>query len=207
MLFKSLLLPTMASLAYAESTVTSMFMYGADEQPLAASIVGNDASRTTYLVNCPPGTDSNDCGMGPGQTVIAGKDVTSWIFDEAPEFIFTAECSIKGTKAICTESAAGSDANFPGVFTSTTTVDYQPVTVTAGSITEVETGASSTGSGSSTGSAAQASETPSETTPRNQTESATETGEESTPTGGAVRLTGAAGVLALGVAVFMGLVL
>jgi hypothetical protein len=41
MMFSSLLIPALASVAYAESTVTSMFIFGADEQPLAASIVGN----------------------------------------------------------------------------------------------------------------------------------------------------------------------
>lgn len=41
MQLKSLLLPALASAAYAESSVTSMFIFGADEQPLAASIVGN----------------------------------------------------------------------------------------------------------------------------------------------------------------------
>ncbi|KAL4863070.1 hypothetical protein BDV12DRAFT_177987 [Aspergillus spectabilis] len=203
MLVKSLLLPAMASLAYAESTVTSMFMYGADEQPLAASIVGNDATATTYFINCPPGTDSNDCGMGPGMTVIARKDVTSWIFDEGPAFEFTAQCSVEGTKAVCTESAAGSEANFPGVSTTTTTVDYLPVTVTAGKVTEVESTAGSTAS--STGSAAQASETASESP--SETESASETGDEATPTGAAVRLTGAAGLVSVGVAVVMGLTL
>jgi hypothetical protein len=108
MIFSTLLIPALASIAYAESTVTSMFIYGADEQPLAASIVGNvgssprsspyysreklgiltvdrqDQTATTYSINCPPGTDSNDCGMGPGMTVVAGKDVTSWIFDDGP---------------------------------------------------------------------------------------------------------------------------
>jgi hypothetical protein len=41
MQLKSLLLPALASAAHAESTVTSMFIYGSGEQPLAASIVGN----------------------------------------------------------------------------------------------------------------------------------------------------------------------
>ncbi|KAL4876327.1 hypothetical protein BJY04DRAFT_142848 [Aspergillus karnatakaensis] len=214
MLSKSLLLPAMASLAYAESTVTSMFMYGSDPQPLAASIVGNDATATTYLINCTPGTPGDECGMGPGMTLIARKDVTSWIFDDAPSFVYTAQCSIKGTDAICTESAGGPDANFPGVETTTTTVDYQPVTITAGSITDAEPTATSTAESTDsvaestqTSSAAQASETASQTASETESATETETGdaEDATPTGAAVRLTGTASAVFAAVAVAVGL--
>lgn len=38
--------------------------------------VMQDATATTYSINCPPGTDSSDCGMGPGLTLIAGPKTT-----------------------------------------------------------------------------------------------------------------------------------
>ncbi|KAL2796689.1 hypothetical protein BJX66DRAFT_335673 [Aspergillus keveii] len=207
MIFSSLLLPALASVAFAESTVTSMFIYGADEQPLAASIVGNDQTATTYSINCPPGTDSNDCGMGPGMTVVAGKDVTSWIFDDGPAFQYTAICTVKNSKATCTESAGGPDANFPGVSTTTTTVDFMPVTITAGSVTETDasttvssTSAATSAAEASTSGAAQASETPSPSGGESESESASETSEDATPTGAAVRVFGAKGLMG-GVAV------
>jgi hypothetical protein len=53
-----------------------------------------DQTATTYSINCPPGTDSNDCGMGPGMTVVAGKDVTSWIFDDGPA-LYVASLSLR----------------------------------------------------------------------------------------------------------------
>lgn len=41
-----------------------------------------DASATTYSINCPPGTDSNDCGMGSGMTVIAADETTTYIMND-----------------------------------------------------------------------------------------------------------------------------
>ncbi|KAL2802752.1 hypothetical protein BJX63DRAFT_414019 [Aspergillus granulosus] len=207
MMFKSLLIPALASVAYAESTVTSMFIFGADPQPLAASIVGNDQTATTYSINCPPGTDGNDCGMGPGMTLVAGKDVTSWIFDDGPAFQYTAECTVKNSKATCTESAGGSEANFPGVSTTTTTVDLMPVTITAGSITDADsesTTISSTATSAAavpTSAAAQASETPTASESESASETPSETEEDATPTGAAVNVVGAAGLMVGGVAI------
>ncbi|KAL6231210.1 hypothetical protein BDW75DRAFT_50160 [Aspergillus navahoensis] len=203
MMFGALLLPALASVAIAESTVTSMYIFGADEQPLAASIMGNDASATTYSINCPPGTDGNDCGMGPGMTVIAAGEATTYIMNDGDDFQYTAECSVGKSAATCTLSAGGADANFPGVETTTAEVSYMPVTITAGSVASA--GASSTAStstGSSTSaettaagsaSASQASETASRT--------AEETGADPSETGAAVRVTGVVGLVVGGAAV------
>ncbi|KAL3437022.1 hypothetical protein BDV09DRAFT_163515 [Aspergillus tetrazonus] len=208
MMLSSLLLPALASLAIAESTVTSMFIFGADRQPLAASIMGNDASATTYSINCPPGTDSNDCGMGPGMTVIAADETTTYIMNDGDNFNFTAECSVGKSIADCTASAGGPDANFPGVETATEEVSYIPVTVTAGSVTSAggstatsaSTSSSSTGSSASeeataagSASASRASETASQT--------AEETAAQPSETGAAVRVTGVVGLVVGGAAV------
>ncbi|PYH94296.1 hypothetical protein BO71DRAFT_353573 [Aspergillus ellipticus CBS 707.79] len=152
-----------AGLVSAQSTVVSMFILDADPQPLAASIIGNDATATTYSVNCPPGTDSDDCGMGPGMTVINGPQTTMIMDDPDEDFWYTCICSLDGTThAVCAETASGDGANFPG--TSTTTLDedleLMPVTVTAGSVTGVAaTTAHATGdvqTASNTGSTASA---------------------------------------------------
>ncbi|KAF7168846.1 hypothetical protein CNMCM5623_001788 [Aspergillus felis] len=126
-----------AGLVSAQTTVTSMLIYGADPQPLVASIVGSDATATTYSINCPPGTDSSDCGMGPGLTVVAGPTTTVLKMDEPSEdFHWTVRCSVGGTTtAVCTETASGTGANFPGVSSSTFSNDLplMAVTITAGS--------------------------------------------------------------------------
>ncbi|KAL4992689.1 hypothetical protein BDW68DRAFT_172717 [Aspergillus falconensis] len=197
MMFSSLLLPALASVAVAESTVTSMYIFGADKQPLAASIMGNDASATTYSINCPPGTDSNDCGMGPGMTVVAAGEATTYIMNDGDDFQYTAECSVVKSDATCTVSAGGSDANFPGVEITTEEVSYMPVTVTAGSITSAggsSTASTSTSASTSTGSPSSAS---AEATAAGSA-SATRASETAEPseTGAAVRVTGVVGLVA-----------
>ncbi|RHZ67358.1 uncharacterized protein CDV56_109304, partial [Aspergillus thermomutatus] len=121
-----------AGLVSAQNTVTSMLIYGADPQPLVASIVGNDATATTYSINCPPGTDSSDCGMGPGLTLVAGPTTTVLKMDEPEEdFHWTVNCSVGGTTtAVCTETASGTGANFPGVSASTFSDDLPLMKVT-----------------------------------------------------------------------------
>ncbi|KAL5001025.1 hypothetical protein BDV10DRAFT_25659 [Aspergillus recurvatus] len=208
MISSSLLLAALASLAVAESTVTSMYIFGADEQPLAASIMGNDASATTYSINCPPGTDSSDCGMGPGMTVIAAGEATTYIMNDGDDFHYTAECSVGKSVATCTESAGGADANFPGVETTTGEVSYMPVTVTAGSITSAgsSTASSSASAGTGTGSSASEEATAAgsaSATRASETASQTveETGAEPSETGAAVRVTGVVGLVVGGAAV------
>lgn len=61
----------------------------------------------------------------------AGADITM-----QDVFTYSYKCDItSSTAAVCTESAAGSEANFPGVETATLTgtdMAYLPVTITAG---------------------------------------------------------------------------
>ncbi|KAL4749098.1 hypothetical protein BDW72DRAFT_178848 [Aspergillus terricola var. indicus] len=210
MMLSSVLLPALASLAIAESTVTSMYILGADRQPLAASIMGNDASATTYSINCPPGTDSNDCGMGPGMTVIAADETTTYIMNDGDFFQFTAECSVGKSIAVCTESAGGPEANFPGVETATEEVSYMPVTVTAGSVTSAgaSTATSTSTSSTSTGTGASASEEATAAGSASATrasetasQSAEETAAQPSETGAAVRVTGVVGLAFGGAAV------
>ncbi|THC91707.1 hypothetical protein EYZ11_008832 [Aspergillus tanneri] len=61
-----------------------MFPYiiGGPPQPLAASIIGNNATATTYKIKCAPGTNSNDCDMGPGGlTLVASPQTTVYKVD------------------------------------------------------------------------------------------------------------------------------
>ncbi|KAJ5280691.1 hypothetical protein N7478_006063 [Penicillium angulare] len=62
----------------AENRIVSLFIPDADPQPLAVSIVGEGAGTTTYSINCPPGTDGSDCGMGAGLWLTAGATTTDY---------------------------------------------------------------------------------------------------------------------------------
>ncbi|OJJ55030.1 hypothetical protein ASPSYDRAFT_159079 [Aspergillus sydowii CBS 593.65] len=211
MQLKSLLLPALASAAYAESTVTSMFIYGSGEQPLAASIVGNDASATTYSINCPPGTESDECGMGPGITVVAGDKATTYMMDDGDRFHLTANCTVSNSRAVCTHSMGGPDANFPGVETTTTKVNYMPVTVTAGSVTSAghmttltgTVGASSTSSSSDSSAEETGSGSASASEGSSSGAAASKTGDsdEPTETGAASRVMAMSALGLVGVAV------
>ncbi|KAJ5777646.1 hypothetical protein N7520_000892 [Penicillium odoratum] len=140
-------------LVAAQTSVVSMFIPFADPQSLAASIVGQSAGTTTYSINCPPGTDSSDCGMGPGLWLTAGPTTTKYSMSSPEEaFYDSVVCSVGGTTtAACTEVLSGTGANWVGTDTETyaqSEITFLPVTVTAGpaTVTSVSTTASSTDS-------------------------------------------------------------
>ncbi|KAH1608782.1 hypothetical protein KXX44_006600 [Aspergillus fumigatus] len=178
-----------AGMASAQNTVTSMLIYGADPQPLVASVVGSDATATTYSINCPPGTDSTDCGMGPGLTLVAGPTTTVLKMDEPQEdFHWTVSCSVGGTTTgVCIETASGTAANFPGVSSSTFSNDLPLMAVT------ITAGASAGASASATPATASATATTAATA-SSKTSSAVSTGGMPRVTGGAAGLFGAAAV-------------
>ncbi|KAK7731041.1 hypothetical protein SLS53_008843 [Cytospora paraplurivora] len=61
-----------ASTMAQSTSVTSLFLYGAEGDSIVASVIAAAPAATSYFVTCPEGTDSNDCGMGPGMTYILG---------------------------------------------------------------------------------------------------------------------------------------
>ncbi|QKX54091.1 uncharacterized protein TRUGW13939_01174 [Talaromyces rugulosus] len=128
--------------AVALHQTTTLFIPGFDQQPLVASIAGSDSTATTYAIKCAPGTSSDECGAGAGFTLIEGPKTAhmEMIDGDASIFSLAENCVLKGTStAICTNTAAGSEANFPG--TSTLTYANEDlasamivVTVTAGDV-------------------------------------------------------------------------
>ncbi|KAJ2903336.1 uncharacterized protein MKZ38_010087 [Zalerion maritima] len=58
-----------------QATMTSMIIpYESEGVSPLASVISADATATTFELNCPPGTDSSDCGFGPGITVVNVND-------------------------------------------------------------------------------------------------------------------------------------
>ncbi|KAB8226278.1 hypothetical protein BDV33DRAFT_197274 [Aspergillus novoparasiticus] len=202
----------MAGLISASSSVTSMFLLGFDPQSLEASIVGNDATATTYSITCAPSptasaSDDDDdygCGLGPGITLIDASPTTIMEMNDKPNFSMTVNCSVAGTtSAVCTGIGDGPEANFPGTIISTiqqSEMSYLPVTITAGSVTSVAATASAT---TTTASATTTTESGSKaTTSAAQTaskSSASSSGSSSSSsavsTGGMPQITGDAGML------------
>ncbi|KAJ4983455.1 hypothetical protein SVAN01_11063 [Stagonosporopsis vannaccii] len=132
----TLILAFVLGAAAAQSTTLSLPFYVVDTQSIDASVVSANPSATTMALACPPGTDSNNCGLFPEMTLVYGP--STYHLDmgvgDANAFTGTADCA-RGATVTCTEFAAGSEANFPGSSTVTyegTDIVTIPVTVTAG---------------------------------------------------------------------------
>jgi hypothetical protein len=65
------------ALAAQSSTVALLLPY-ADVQKIDASIIAADSTATTYLIGCPKGEDSSDCGFATSQTITQGP--STWIY-------------------------------------------------------------------------------------------------------------------------------
>jgi len=207
----------LAGLTIAQSTTVSLFIPGADTQPLVGSIIGSDSTATTYAVQCAPGTDSNDCGFPGVFTLTEGPSTAKYAISGSIEgddssvtstvvaFTGVLDCSVDGkaSSAICAESFGGEGANFPGTSTETITGTdffYMPVVITAGlsntgsaaspsSTSAAPTGSSTSAKGSKTSSGSGAAETGSSSA-----------ASSSTSTGGIPMITGNAGWVVGGVA-------
>ena len=168
-MISQLFLSTMLALAAAQSPTTlSIPGPEGDSDMIAASVVSANSAATTLALFCvEPG-----CGLFPAQTLVYGpKTFNMDMSDPTPgdDFTATQDCVVEASTAVCKESAAGSEANFPGSSTTTyDTVGVYKVTVTAGAEKLTQSGeagasssaASKTAAGSASSSAQTASVTP-----------------------------------------------
>jgi hypothetical protein len=117
---------------------------------LLTSFFLQDATATTYLISCPPGSDANNCGYGGGATVIEGPSTLQMVIGGA-----SIACNLAGTtQAVCTESQTLSGFSTTELVTSTlgpADITYFPVGVTAGAqkLGPASTGASATATSTS----------------------------------------------------------
>jgi len=211
-----------ATAAVAQSSIANLLVQDSDNGPddLVVSLVNAGPSLTTYVMNCQPTLDADECGWGPGATFTVGSTTMDMILSEE-DFTWSAHCSystISAANAVCTNVYGGSGANDPG----TETADYDGgdngyapwagITITAGldAVAASTTGsgsASATGSSSgvvntaSTGASASAKDTTTGSVSGSVTGSATEqvtassskasSTSSSTSTGGAPHITAA----------------
>ncbi|KAL0258320.1 hypothetical protein SLS55_007495 [Diplodia seriata] len=147
--------------AVAQSTITtSWFASGFDNTPVA-SVIAADSNAVTYSIGCSySDIREGECGIPASFIVTQGPSIFEYHYtddsvasDYTADFTMDASCAIEGTtQAVCVESAAGSEANFPGASTETLTgtdVEWGPLIITAGAEKLSATaGASATGSSS-----------------------------------------------------------
>jgi len=141
--------------ASVETSTVTLILFGFDPQPLVGSVMGSDATATTYSIKCKPGTDASNCGLpAGGMTIAEGPSTVSMQMAIGDGTYGTIHCSLDGTtRADCTETVGGSTS--VGVLTGTDIASaYMPVVVTAGA------GAAATPTGAGTPGATPAASTP-----------------------------------------------
>jgi hypothetical protein len=130
-IIRSLALLGCTSLA-AANDIVSLILPNFDQQDLVGEVIGTDGPLTTYLINCPEGADSNDCGVpSDGLTVTAGDD--TFIYDYTYEdYWLRQSCSHRSTTWFSC-AVTNTQSDFSTVMTTATSVDmpYLAVTITA----------------------------------------------------------------------------
>jgi len=158
-MYKYTLFLALLSVAAAQST-TSLLLIGFDQQDIVASIVGSDATATTFAIACGD-PDSDDCGVPTSFTFTQGPSTIHYDYhntDDGSDESIGLGCMVTSSDhGVCTGSMVG---NFDGTSTSTSYstsfstgasdyVQYQAVTITAGAAGSSASTAASTTQGSS----------------------------------------------------------
>lgn len=90
------------------------------------------ADLTTFVVACPTGTPSENCGFPKPFTLTEGPATVAYKYEEpGNNYTMNMNCAINGTaSAICTATQVG--GNSPGTQTYPVQPSFLPVSVTAG---------------------------------------------------------------------------
>ncbi|EFY87547.1 hypothetical protein J3458_002151 [Metarhizium acridum] len=134
------LLAALAGSAVAAETTTVKILVLGDESPLVGSVVNADSSATTFAVQCPSGTPSDECGLPPdGATITQGESTWQWNYgmsnSELGVFTQKANCKLDPSKdvAACSvEITEGSQVTSSETTESGYKTSMFPVTITAG---------------------------------------------------------------------------
>ncbi|KAJ4333207.1 hypothetical protein N0V87_007762 [Didymella glomerata] len=191
----TLIVASLLGFAAAQTSIVSIPFYILDNQSIEASVVSANPSATTMALNCPTGTDSNDCGLFPEMTLIYGPSTYHIDMGLGDAGIYTGseDCTM-GATVTCAEFATGSEANFPG--SSTTTYEGEdiltlPVTITSG-VEKLGAQASATDSASASASASGSSAASGGSASTSMTSVTQIVGTNSASASGASRTSGAA---------------
>ncbi|KAL2854247.1 hypothetical protein BJY01DRAFT_205752 [Aspergillus pseudoustus] len=180
-ILRSLALVGCTSLA-AANDIVSLILPNVDNQDLVGEVIGTDGSLTTYLINCPKGTDSSDCGIPPeGITVTADDD--TFIYEYTYEDYYLREsCSHRGTTWFSC-AVTNTQSDFSTVMTTATSYDipYQAVTIT-GTSTDADSSTTVTSISTSTNTRSPSASQPSDTSSSTDESSTTSAGAVSSST-------------------------
>ncbi|OJI97820.1 hypothetical protein ASPVEDRAFT_79508 [Aspergillus versicolor CBS 583.65] len=144
----------------AANDVVSLMLPMVDQQDLVAEVIGSDGPMTTYVIGCPEGADSNDCGLGDGLTVTAGHStfIYEYSFDD---YWLRESCKYRGTTWVSCE-VTNTQSDFSSAMAITTSVDVPYVAVT---VTSTATDAERTATATATSTSAEPKSESSSSTP------------------------------------------
>ncbi|KAJ5583129.1 hypothetical protein N7535_001749 [Penicillium sp. DV-2018c] len=141
MIWIAFLILASAPYSLAADRIVSLWIPDADPQPLAGSIVAENPGTTTYSINCPPGTDSANCGMGPGLFLTTAQHSVEWLIsdkaNDAYNHVVCTSTDLTGGVRTCIATVTGKAVKTPGS-TSTTLSEAQatplPVMITSNAV-------------------------------------------------------------------------
>ncbi|KAJ5721305.1 uncharacterized protein N7483_009239 [Penicillium malachiteum] len=122
--------------ASENNSVVSLFIYGADQQSLVGSVIESRSEIATYSINCPPGTNSTDCGVSSGLLYTEGPTTVQWELQTPYDANVYGRviCSTGGTTtAVCTEVTPTNGST--AVTSETTALNSDQITLLAVTIT------------------------------------------------------------------------
>ncbi|CAK1360735.1 hypothetical protein CB0940_03807 [Cercospora beticola] len=114
---KSITTLSILPLAMSQTTTLQVPFYGYDTFSIDASVLGVQDSLTTMTLACP--SSAEECGLFPTQILTYGPSSYRMTMGADADFTGYQDCNV--AQSVCTESAGGPGANFPGM--STTTYD------------------------------------------------------------------------------------
>ncbi|KAJ0114518.1 hypothetical protein J7T55_004761 [Diaporthe amygdali] len=109
----------------ASSSVVDIILPMLESQTIMGSVMGADATATTFFLTCPTDAPSLQCGLGKGMEVVEGSEVLEVHMTQANVVTADISCSIASNTASCTSSIASIDLTI-----SNTATAYSMVTTT-----------------------------------------------------------------------------
>ncbi|KAL2870017.1 putative GPI anchored glycoprotein [Aspergillus lucknowensis] len=181
-IIRSVTLLGCSSFAVANDIV-SLILPNVDQQDLVGEVVGSDGPTTTYVIQCPRGADSVDCGVpSNGFTVTAGP--STFVFDYTFEdYSLRESCSHRDTtwfSCVVTNTQSG----FSSVMTSAESLEipYQAVTITATEIGARPGSSATTTATSATTTSSETESSDSNSDPDSPTTNSAQPSDSATPT-------------------------
>ncbi|KAH6634562.1 hypothetical protein B0J18DRAFT_24096 [Chaetomium sp. MPI-SDFR-AT-0129] len=125
-----------SGLAAAQSTSVVDILLPFGEQTLLASVISAAPTATTYLLACPSGADSNDCGVpSEGVEIFYGPSTFGYTLSDTGKFTNIAECKLTRSvnQASCNALIISGKTTATQIEPLTGYTEYLfPITITAG---------------------------------------------------------------------------